>query len=147
LDSIIKGFKKLITKEKTSYINVNKICKECNYTCNTIRFQRNFKNWTSGNNNIDKFIQNTQLSAHDNHELLNVLEWISNDRFYNVKYIAKGGFGKIYRANWIDGSIDKWDNETQNWKRNNKKMFVALKSLNNSKNITFEFINEVVYLF
>jgi hypothetical protein len=28
-------------------------------------FQRNFKNWTSGNNDIDKFIQSIQLLTHD----------------------------------------------------------------------------------
>jgi hypothetical protein len=31
--------------------------------CNSKRFQQNFGNWTSGNDDIDKFIQNTQLSA------------------------------------------------------------------------------------
>ncbi|RGB39129.1 kinase-like domain-containing protein [Rhizophagus diaphanus] len=130
--------------ETKNYMMVlNNKCIECNYICNAIYFKLNFENWTSGNNDIDKFIQETQLSAHHNLDLLNALEWIPYDRFYNVNYIAKGGFGKVYRANWVDGYIDKWNNETQNWKRNNKNMFVALKSLNNSKNITFEFINEI----
>jgi hypothetical protein len=43
--------------------DINK-CKKCKDTCYTIHFQHNFENWTSGNNNIDKFIQSTQLSAH-----------------------------------------------------------------------------------
>ncbi|GBC40249.1 kinase-like domain-containing protein [Rhizophagus irregularis DAOM 181602=DAOM 197198] len=72
-----------------------------------------------------------------------VLEWIPYNKFYDIEYIAKGGFGKVYRAKWIDGYIDKWDNENQNWKRNNSNMFVALKSLNNSENVTLEFINEI----
>ncbi|PKK73486.1 hypothetical protein RhiirC2_775999 [Rhizophagus irregularis] len=47
-----------------------------------------FKNWTSGNNDhIDKFIKDTQLSAHT--FTFNALEWISYDKFY--KFIAKGG--------------------------------------------------------
>src|SRR5579864_5428983 len=99
------------------------ICKECNqeYTyfgwcksCNAKRFQQNFKNWTSGNDDIDKFIQHTQLSANNNYK---VLEWIPYDKFYNVEYIAKGGFGKVYRAKWIDGDIGNWDIDKKNWKR------------------------------
>ena len=46
------------------------ICEECNRpntyirwcnTCNVKRLQQNFKNWTSGNDNIDKFIHDAQL--------------------------------------------------------------------------------------
>ncbi|RIA94885.1 hypothetical protein C1645_817364 [Glomus cerebriforme] len=111
----------------------------CN-VCNAKHFQQNFKNWTSGNDDIDKFIQDTQLSATN---FWKVLEWIPYDRFYDIKYIAKGGFGKVYKATWIDGSIQCWDNENQNWKRYNLNKEVALKSLNNSKNVTLEFINEV----
>ena len=65
------------------------------------------------------------------------------DRFYDIEYIAKGGFGKVYRANWIDGYIHNWDNENKNWCRPYSNEFVALKSLNNSKNVTLEFMNEV----
>jgi hypothetical protein len=118
------------------------ICEECNTKdcwingCNAKRFQQNFNNWTSGNDDIDKFIQHTQLSARSNEK---VLEWIPYDRFYDIKYIAKGGFGKVYRAIWIDGYILDW---YKNWYRNDS-MEVALKSLNNSKNVRIEFINEV----
>ncbi|RIA81896.1 kinase-like domain-containing protein [Glomus cerebriforme] len=74
-----------------------------------------------------------------------VLEWIPYDRFYDIKYIAKGGFGKAYRTNWIDGYIIYWDNKIQNWVRPLPNMFVALKSLYNSKDITLEFINETLW--
>ncbi|PKY30247.1 kinase-like protein, partial [Rhizophagus irregularis] len=63
-------------------------------------------------------------------------QWIPYNKFYDIEYIAKGGFGKVYRAKWIDGCIDKWDNKNQNWKRYGSNMFVALKSLNNSENIS-----------
>ena len=125
------------------------ICEECNKEntgivwcnpCSAKHFQQNFKNWTSGNDGIDKFIQHTQLSANKSWE---VLEWIPYDRLYDIKFIAKGGFGNVYKAIWIDGDIDKWDNDNQNWNRYNPNKFVALKSLNNSKNVTSEFINEV----
>ena len=119
-------------------------CKKCNYTCNAIHFQQNFGNWTSGNEDIDKFIQDTQLSTHSDSEVYNKpLEWIPYERFYDIRYITKRGFGKIYRANWIGGCIYEWDDENQNWKRNKNNMFVALKSLNNSKNVTLKFMSEV----
>jgi hypothetical protein len=118
-------------------------CKKCDHACNAIHFQQNFGNWTSGNNDIDKFIQDTQLLVHDNDYgvFKKVLEWIPYDRFYNIKYVAKGGFGKVYRANWIDGYIINWKSGC--WNRYNENMYVALKSLNNSKNVTLEFMNEV----
>src|SRR5205809_768328 len=71
-------------------------------TCNSKRFQQNFSNWTSGNDDIDKFIQNNQLSAKNEHQLL---EWIPYDRFLAIKYIAKGGFGKVHKAIWQNGYI------------------------------------------
>uniref|UniRef100_U9U8R1 Protein kinase domain-containing protein n=1 Tax=Rhizophagus irregularis (strain DAOM 181602 / DAOM 197198 / MUCL 43194) TaxID=747089 RepID=U9U8R1_RHIID len=127
-------------------------CEECKQkntgsgyckTCNVKRFQQNFQNWTSGNNDIDKFIQDNQLSANFYDQ---VLEWIPYNKLYDIEYIAKGGFGKVYRAKWIDGYIDGWDNKNENWERRHysSDKFVALKSLNNSENVTLEFINEVL---
>ena len=60
-------------------------CKKCNNICNAIHFQHNFINWTSGNDDIDRFVQDTQLSVHDNYEIFKkALEWISYDRFNNI---------------------------------------------------------------
>src|SRR3990170_735241 len=55
------------------------LCKKCkqpknnHFWCRICTFQQNFKNWTSGNHDIDKFIQNTQSKA-KNHK--DVIEWI-----------------------------------------------------------------------
>jgi hypothetical protein len=126
------------------------ICEECKqkYTginwcksCSANHFQQNFKNWTSNNENIDKFIQDTQLSANS---YFAVLEWIPYDRFYDIECDAEGGFGRMYSANWIDGNICGWDNVNKNWTRRDSNMLVALKSLNNSNNLTLEFIDEVL---
>ncbi|CAB4380732.1 unnamed protein product [Rhizophagus irregularis] len=35
-----------------------------------------------------------------------ILEWIEYDRFENVEYLTKGGFGTIYKAIWKDGYMD-----------------------------------------
>ncbi|GBB89085.1 hypothetical protein RclHR1_15760001 [Rhizophagus clarus] len=118
-------------------------CENCNRICIAVHFKRNFKNWTSGNHNVDEFIQGTQRSVHTIYEIKNALEWIPYDRFCNLEYIAKGGFGKVYKANWIDGCVNNWDDDNQNWKRKNQNMFVALKVLHNSNNVTSEFMNEI----
>ncbi|PKK76489.1 hypothetical protein RhiirC2_772458, partial [Rhizophagus irregularis] len=71
-------------KLKKCYKN-NGLCKECKqprasyYWCQC-KFQQNFKNWTSGNHEVDKFIQKVQLKAKDYYD---VLEWIEYDRFEN----------------------------------------------------------------
>ena len=117
---------------------LNNKCKKCNSICNVIHFQRNFKNWTSDNDDIDKLIQDTQLSAH--YDTKEVLEWIPYDRFDNITYPKYSAEGK---ANWIDGYIYEWDGCSQNWKRYNQNMFVTLKRLYDIENIELEFMNEV----
>src|SRR5437016_12324387 len=86
----------------------------CCQPCNSKHFQQNFKNWTSGNSDVDKLIQESQLNAKNIYEKL---EWIEYDRFENIEYIIKGGFGKVYKANWKDGRIGSWNYETNQWKR------------------------------
>ena len=142
LTSVIRFYGITQDPETKNYMMVlNELCKECNHICNAKHFQQNFENWTSGNNDIDKFIHDAQLSVHNNAK--EALEWIPYGRFYDIKYIAEGGFGEVYKANWIDGCIDKWDNTSQNWERNNQNMFVSLKNLNSLANVTVEFINKV----
>jgi hypothetical protein len=126
---------------------LNDKCKKCNKICFATYFQQNFVNWTSGNNDIDKFIQDSQLSVHLDDAASKALEWIPYDRFYNIKYIAEA---KKYKAKWIDGNISYWNIYDQNWIRRNQNIIVNLKSinnLNNLKNIEFEFINEVYLIF
>ena len=118
---------------------LNDICEKCVCTCYTIHFQRHFENWASGNDNIDKIIQDSQLSTHKRFNL-KALEWIPYNRFYDIKYIAKDRFCKVYRANWIDGNIENWDNENQIWIRRDQNMFVILKILNNAKTLKMKFV-------
>ena len=140
------------------------LCLECNKPntyydwcnqCNAKRFQQDFPNWTSGNIYIDNFIQESQLNAQSERE---VLEWIPYNRLTNIKYLAKGGFSTVYNAIWLDGWIDGWDYDKKQWDRNTlnididginsiKGREVVIKSLNNSSNINEEFLNEVRYLY
>jgi len=130
------------------------LCKECNQPKNSYdgrwcrcNFQRNFKNWTSGNNVVDKFIQKAQLKAK-----LEVLEWIEHDRFEDIEYLAKGGFGTVYKAIWKDGPIKIWNSGNNQWQRKKEYKYhanypVVLKCLHNSQDITAEFLREVGYFY
>ena len=144
--------KLILNEELKNHYKTSGLCKECKQlntdygwcrSCNGKRFQQNFQNWTSGNHDIDELIQRTQLDAKNYSE---VLEWIEYDRFENIEYLAKGGFGTTYKATWKDGFIVDWDSENNQWKRYNRNEEgypVALKCLHNSQNITVEFLNEV----
>src|SRR4051812_5830690 len=128
------------------------LCKECNQpstgsgykygwcqACNSKHFQQDFNKWTSGNKEIDEFIQKFQLNATRYEE---VLEWIPYEKFEDVEYVAKGGFGIVHKAKWIDGNIKYWDTNQTKWVRIDNR-YVALKCLNNSQNLTTEFLQEV----
>ena len=128
------------------------ICGECNEPgtgydwckpCNAKRSKENFRNWASGNKNIDELIQYSQLNAvfYDQR-----LEWIPFENFQNVTYITRGGFGKIYSAEWPEGNIGSWDIEDQKWFRMSN-IKVALKSLDNSFDISIDFLNEVIKIY
>ncbi|CAJ0626228.1 11249_t:CDS:2 [Entrophospora sp. SA101] len=96
--------------------------------CLSQYFQAEFSNWSSGNQIIDKFIQEIQLNAT---EWAQYLEWIPYERLVNVHYLAKGGFGSVYSATWLDGpkACDRDKIEIFCRKENHP---VALKSINHS---------------
>ena len=75
------------------------------------------KSLSSGNELIDKFIQEQQL------------KWFPYNTFENVKYLDEGGFSIVYTATWSD------------------KHTLVLKSLNNSNEDLSEILNEVHDLF
>ncbi|EXX60025.1 kinase-like domain-containing protein [Rhizophagus irregularis DAOM 181602=DAOM 197198] len=66
----------------------------------------------------------------DNFILKNKLKWIPYDKFKNAEYLDKGGFGTIYKANWLN---------------NNGYKEVILKCHNNLNENLNEFLNEWKY--
>ncbi|CAB4411396.1 unnamed protein product [Rhizophagus irregularis] len=126
---------------------INNLCKKCNQPyidykwcqqCNIKQFQQDFSKWTSKNKFIDKFIQEAQLNAKSNYE---VLEWIPYNKLNDINYHDKGGFSEIYRAIWLDGPIDSWNFDEQQWNRWTK-YEVILKNLNNSSSLSDKFLDE-----
>ncbi|RHZ75041.1 hypothetical protein Glove_217g76 [Diversispora epigaea] len=106
------------------------------HPCNAKQFQNEFDKWTSGDREIDKFIQQIQLKANNGRE---IIEWIPFGRLENVTYLAKGGFSTVYKANWLDGFIKC--NMQDFWSRNGKQG-VCLKSLDNLTNKN-DFLQEI----
>jgi hypothetical protein len=97
------------------------LCPECNQPntfetwckeCYSKKFKENFGYWTSGNKEIDEFIQKTQLNARSRYK---VLEWIPYSQLRNIKKFAEGGEANIYSAIWVGGNVRFWDYERQNW--------------------------------
>jgi serine/threonine protein kinase len=116
-----------------------KWCKQCqiNY------LKSNFANWTSGNEKIDDLIQEMQLKIDKYDDM--IFELIPYNQFDYIEKVGKGGFATVYSALWKDGPL-KYSFIKNIYKRNNYEE-VALKCLDNSQNITKEFLNEVcIYL-
>ena len=115
-------------------------CKDCEINA----FKENFKNWTSGNPNIDDFVKHTQLNAAGS---MDYLEYIDFEQFDLIENINKGGaFSAIYSAIWIEGPRWIWDEDAEQWTRNGP-IKVALKRLNNSQNMSEEYLKQVSHKF
>jgi serine/threonine protein kinase len=129
-----KYFEKYCIKCEKIYSNIsNRWCR----TCQIDYFKNNFNNWTSENEKVDNLIQEMQLKIHDSSDI--VFEWIPFNQFNNIEKIGRGGFATVYSAIWKDGPLNYYKND---WIRDSNKK-VALKCLENSQNISDEFLNEV----
>ncbi|GBB85638.1 hypothetical protein RclHR1_12120002 [Rhizophagus clarus] len=99
--------------------------------------KNNFKIWTSGNEKIDKFIQERQLKID---EYDTIIEWISYNQLDKIKETVKNGHITVYSAIWKDGPL-YYDNLCEKYTRNSNKE-VALKYFYNSQNSIDSLINE-----
>ncbi|CAB4420034.1 unnamed protein product [Rhizophagus irregularis] len=69
-----------------------------------------------------------------------MIEWIEYDKFEDVEYLAKGGFGTTFKAVWKDGP---WGRNYGKQLERNGEIKVALKCLHNSQDITADFLKEI----
>ncbi|RIA83759.1 hypothetical protein C1645_833312 [Glomus cerebriforme] len=99
--------------------------------------------WTSGNEKIDNFVQVVQLKIESVFQDDEIFEWIPYDQFNNLNEIGKGDFITIYSAIWKNGPLN-YDYDEEKWIRK-PNMEISLKCLNNSQNMTDEFLNKIVY--
>ena len=124
-------------------------CKQCGnkYTygrcewckpCQINHLKNNFTKWTSGNNQIDYFIQERQLNTDYNDVLI---EWIPYNQFNDIEEICKSDFTTaLYSAVWRDGILYyDYRNETKWIRKPDQK--VILKYI--LQNIIDKFLDEV----
>lgn len=126
-------------------------CAICNMECTTLfycqpcnarKFQSRFKDWTSGIEKLDEFIQKSQVEAKKHSE---IIEFIPYENFRDVRYEIDGGFGCLYSATWKPGPIEtfmEWNGQQKDWKRK-KSELVALKRFKISQTVSDEFIKAV----
>ena len=54
-----------------------------------------------GNEEIAKFLYECRLNREWYYD--DYIQWIPFDEFKNIEYLARGGFGEVHKATWIDG--------------------------------------------
>ncbi|GBB97122.1 hypothetical protein RclHR1_02920007 [Rhizophagus clarus] len=150
-------FNKLNISDKDSDKNSKNInhgnCSYCNkpFTdelwCKKCDPFRMIEGWTSGNNDIDKFIKDTIYDARKDDGYFidyKIIEWVPFNKFKDIKQIGEGGFAKVYSATWIDGKAKYKKQNDGSWKnREPESLTVALKRLNGSQNMSIEYLNEL----
>ena len=102
-------------------------------------FKGNFTNWTSGDKDIDDFIQKLQLEINKPSDT--VFEWIPYYQFNDINELGRNDCGTVYSAIWKDGPLN-YDKSKHKYIRDQDTK-VVLKCLYNSQNNTNEFLNEV----
>src|SRR6266542_7081946 len=53
------------------------------------------------NRELAKFLYECRLNREQYYD--DYIQWIPFDEFKNIEYLAKGGFGEVHKATWIDG--------------------------------------------
>ncbi|CAG8628470.1 1353_t:CDS:2 [Dentiscutata erythropus] len=116
-DGIRKAFGSK-TNINDNNLSLPEICFQCErpYTngcwcnsCESYLFEANFKNWNTGNVELNKFIRQSQLNSLNDK---NFLKWIPFNDFKHLKEFGSGGFSTMYSARWsndiLDGTLQQW---------------------------------------
>ena len=98
-------------RQNQTFQVLNMSCQECGKAilfktcsqCISGHFQDNFKNWTSGDTNIDEIIQKSQLGV--NYYRWKLIEWIEYSNFENIEHFADGRFASVYK-NYLEMYLD-----------------------------------------
>ena len=127
-------------------------CKKCfkiysdkNYKwcrpCQMNYLKNNFTNWTSGNKQIDNFIQEKQSGVNFHSSFGIVFEWIPYCQFNVTNEISRDESTTICLAVWKDGPLSYDSKKKEYIKITNKQ--IALKCLHNSQSTIDKYINMV----
>ncbi|CAG8693078.1 11943_t:CDS:2, partial [Acaulospora colombiana] len=148
LDGTILQINRARLARTPAYSNQAQQCSICNNPyvflkwckfCDREQFRQQFPNWGSGNTEFDKIIRDSQLSIKYPN---GYIQWIPYEKFHNITFVGSGSFAKVYRADWVEG-FGIWD-----YALGRRVLYpntpVALKELTNSKDISKNFLDEVV---
>ena len=94
------------------------------------------RRWTSGNKQIDDFIQKRQFKIHTDV----IFEWIPYNQFNDVELISKNDLITIYSAVWKNGPLYYDYFNKKEWKRESDKKVILKYFL---QNLVDELLNEV----
>ncbi|RIA89566.1 hypothetical protein C1645_772075, partial [Glomus cerebriforme] len=131
-------YDKIISGEGTKRTceNCGKECLATLYCEYCIRefLKAKFSNWSSNNDKIDDLIQKCQSETIGPNK---IIEWIQYNDLTNIEYFTRGGFSKIYSAEWIHGHYKEWNSEEKQLKRHGRenvilKMLESVESANRS---------------
>ncbi|RHZ84265.1 hypothetical protein Glove_84g48 [Diversispora epigaea] len=129
--------------EKNKYCPAGHSCKVFAYgfclLCTKEHFIQEFKTWSSGNANINKIIQESQIN-----DKYIKLQWIPYDNFQNIEHIADGGHGSVYSAKLENGIKSHWNFIEQDWKYSLIGYKVALKEIKDSRFDIAEFLEVTI---
>ena len=80
-------------------LNKEMLCEGCK--------EKEIENLTDkyGNEEIARFLYKCKLNAANYND--RYIQWIPFDEFKNIEYLAKGGFGEVHKATWINSPY-KW---------------------------------------
>ncbi len=101
-------------------LNGKILCKSCR-----VKKIEKLTDKCGGNEGLAKFIYGCKQDTKDN----NYIKWIPFNDFKNIEHLAKGGFGEVHKAIWIDNY--------------NLVVDVVLKRLYNSNDKILDILNEV----
>ena len=113
----------------------------CNL-CTKEHLMKEFETWTSGNDEIDKVIQENQTS-NSSYYYSYPLQWIPYDNFQDITHPVDVGYGTVYSAILKDGIKDHWNFNTRNWEYESVGGKVALKEIRDSRYDISEILKEV----
>ncbi|RIA93802.1 kinase-like domain-containing protein [Glomus cerebriforme] len=108
-------------------------------SCEMKRFEEQFESWSSGNDDIDCFILETQLNSTS---LLDHLDWISYDRFQDIELFSTGDNECTFRAIWLDGPNNIWDMKNNRYVGSGE-CLVVLKCIEIPQNSPLSFFDQL----
>src|SRR5205823_4857630 len=88
-----------------------------------------------GNREIAKFLYECRLSTKHHND--DYIRWIPFDEFKNIEYLAKSGFGEVYKAIWVNHRY--YDHEERKYKDRE----VVLERIHDSNDKIVDILKEV----